>query len=331
MKVPVGADEREASGKSHKRLEALGEWLAGHHGVVSIGRMVALGYSRPSVYRMVDRGELVVLLPGVFKGIQWPTGREQRMVAACMRNDSISIGYLTAAKEWSFRKVPHDPNIHLLVPHTCSAKLLGEFDGYVVHRCRQIDPVDIVQRDDGIRLISPTRAAFDIADVVLEAATGSILEQLINDNRGTIATHAATFIRLGHPQRPGTQTMGRVLASRPLWRAAMQSDLESRVLDELRRRGLPSPEVQYPIRLPNGQSIRLDFAWPNLLEALEVDHPFWHDGVAEAHRDKRRDRMLATIGWHTTRITDFDVNSGLHSAMDDLTVILDAAARRLGS
>lgn len=316
--------KQEALARLLARRSRLDAWFATHLGVAPMEKLRGFGYSRSTVYRMVEHGELVLLLPGVFKGSQWPTGRDQLMAAACMRNDNVAIGYVTAAELWGFRNVPKDPLIHLLVPHTCSA----EFEGYVTHRCRRIDPVDLVDRADGIRVISPTRAALDIADVVLDAAAGSILEQLINDNRGTLATHAATLARLGHPRRPGTMTMGRVIASRPRWRRALQSDLEAKVLAEITRQGLPAPEVQYPFRLPTGGRIRLDFAWPGFREALEVDHPFWHAGNQESHRDKHRDRKLATVGWHTTRITDFDVVGSLGDAIGDVREILEFATHR---
>lgn len=97
------------------------------------------------------------------------------------------------------------------------------------------------------------------------------------------------------------------------------------MLAEIADRGLPVPEVQYPFRLPTGRWIRLDFAWPTFREALEVDHPFWHAENDESHRDKHRDRKMATVGWHTTRITDFDVIGGLGEAIGDVREIIDLA------
>lgn len=124
-------------------------------------------------------------------------------------------------------------------------------------------------------------------------------------------THANTLVRLGQPRRPGTATMRRVIESRPAWRAAVQSELELLVLNEIERQGLPAPEVQHRLDLGAGWTIRLDFAWPPERAALEVDHPFWHAGAVESHRDKRRDLHAAAAGWLTARITDLDVAGGL--------------------
>lgn len=320
-------DEAPAALARRARLDA---WFAEHHGVVSLAELRRFGYSKSAVYRMVARGELVTLLPGVLKGSQWPSGREQLMVAVCLRCPAAVIALLTAAEIWTFRKVPKDSLIHVMIPHGTTIDI-GPLGGrFVVHRCRRVDPVDIVQRADGIRVMSPTRALLDIADIVREAAAGSILEQLINDGKGNMATHITTLARLGHSRRPGTHTMARVIAARPKWRAAMQSDLEVRVLAEIRRQGLPIPELQYVVTLPNGEHVRLDFAWPLFRELLEVDHPFWHAGNEESHKDKRRDRKMATIGWHTTRVTDFDVDDdgGLRESIADLAVILRLATHR---
>ena len=296
----------------------LHSWFAEHNGVVGLSRAQTFGLSRSSVYRMAERGELKLLQPGVFQSTQWPTGELQLMTAACVRNPHAAIGFLTAAKTWSFRSLRKDRLVHVVVPHGSSPEL----HGVVVHRTRRIDPVDLVLRDDGIRVTSPSRTLLDVADAVGDIAAASILEQLINDGRGTFATHASTLARLGHAQRPGTATMARIISSRPKWSKALQSALEAQVLAEIRRQGLPEPEIQCSLDLPGGGRIRFDFAWPQWRLALEVDHPFWHAGGEQSHLDKRRDRQVATLGWQTIRVTDLDVASGLEAAIAELASLL---------
>ena len=118
-----------------------------------------------------------------------------------------------------------------------------------------------------------------------------------------------------------------VIRSRPAWRAALQSDLEVKVLEEMSLQGLPIPMTHHHLQLPGGRNIAIDFAWPNVLLAVEVDHPAWHDGAADSHADKGRDRKLTTIGWTSTRITAIDVNGGLPEAVADIGRILDRLQR----
>jgi hypothetical protein len=301
-------------------------WFSTHLGIISVRKLLELGCTDRNIGQLVARRELITMLPGVFRSAQWPCNREQILAAVCARNLAAMIGFTTAGQEWGLRRMI-DPMIHVLVPHGRSP----EMEGVVVHRCRRIDPVDIVHRPDGIRLTSPPRTLFDCADMIGREATTSVLEQLLNEQRLTFGTVTDTLQRLYHPNRPGSRTMLAVIQSRPAWRTALQSDLEVKLLEEMSRQSLPEPVPQYPIRLPGrDHDIAVDFAWPNLKLAVEVDHPAWHDGAADSHSDKGRDRKLTTIGWTTARITDIDVNGGLRAAVADIAQILtrltDAAA-----
>ena len=119
--------------------------------------------------------------------------------------------------------------------------------------------------------------------------------------------------------------MTNVVRRRPAWQTALQSDLEARVLDEISRQGLPRPIPQYPLTLPGAGAIRVDFAWPELRVAVEVDHPLWH---IDRHKDIRRDRKLGLLGWSTPRITSLDVDTGLPEAVADLAGFLAIAVAR---
>jgi hypothetical protein len=297
---------------------SLDMWFSTHLGVISATRLMELGCSARNVSQMVDRRELVTMLPGVFRSAQWPCNREQKLAAVCARNRSAAIALTTAGQLWMWRRVS-DPMLHVLVPHGASPKM----DGVVVHRCRRIDPVDVVHRSDGIRLTSPPRTIFDCADMIGFHATASVLEQLLNDQMVTFGTITDTVQRLYHPHRPGSKTMLAVIGSRPAWRVALQSDLEFKVLTEMTRQGLATPVTQFAIRPPGyDHDIAIDFAWPRVKLAIEVDHPAWHAGALTSHADKGRDRKLATIGWTSSRITDVDVNSGLREAVADVGEIL---------
>lgn len=293
------------------------DWFRTHQGVISLPQLRLLGCSPSTVQRMVARGELIPLLPGVFRSAQWPQSELQWLAAACARNPLAAVAFTTAGRLWGYRRVD-DQRLHLLVPHG-STPLMQPF---VVHRCRRIDAVDIVERPDGIRLTSPPRTLFDSADLLGLAASRSVLEQILNERMCTIDTVVDTFVRLGHPNRPGTHTMRAVLGSRPKWRRALQSDLEFRVLEVIEQMGLPTPEPQCPVRLADGRVIHLDFGWPAWRVGLEIDDPAWHDGVQERHNDMGRDRKAAVVGWHVLRASRIDVGGALADAIGDVDGVI---------
>jgi hypothetical protein len=296
---------------------ALDEWFRTHHGVVSAEQLVKLGCPMRTIHRMAARDELVRMQHGVYRSSQWPDERMQQMAAACAASPDNLIALTTALKEWNFRRVD-DTRIHVLTPHSSTPDL----GGVVVHRCRQIDEVDIVRRPDGIRLTSAPRSLFDSADILGVSTARSLLEQLLNDRMCTLGTFIDTAVRLGHPSRPGSRTIQEVIASRPKWRKALQSDLEQRVLAEIERQQLPAPVSQCPVLLPTGQLIHLDFGWPDVLVGLEVDDPAWHAGLEDRHRDIGRDRKATRLGWAVARVSKIDVDCQLRDAITDVKEIL---------
>lgn len=110
----------------------------------------------------------------------------------------------------------------------------------------------------------------------------------------------------------------------------MQSELELRMLEALRRAGIPTPTLQHVVRLGDGSVVRFDFAWPDLLLALEVDHAFWHSGSRESTKDKGRDRKLAGLGWLTLRVTNDDMSSDLTTTIREIGAVIAERRARMG-
>jgi hypothetical protein len=296
---------------------ALDEWFRTHHGVINTTQLLGLGCSLRTLRRMVASGELRRVFPGVFIGRQWPDSQLQQFGAMCARDPDVVVAFTSGCHHWGYRRV-EDTRLHALVPHTSALSL----DGVIVHRCRQIDPVEMVQRPDGIRVTSPPRTLFDSADMLGLSAARSVMEQILHEGYCTLETIIDTFVRLRHPHRPGSRTMADVLASRPKWRAALHSDLEHRVLEEVARQGLPPVVAQCPVVLPGGRTIHLDFGWPEWKLGLEVDDPAWHAGVEPSRRDAYRDRKAAVVGWHVLRVSKIDVQGLLAEAIGDVREVM---------
>ena len=293
-------------------------WLRAHHGVITASKLNELGCPRSSVERMVEHGELTRVTRGVFRSGHSNRSDLQTMSAICQLIPTACIGFTTAGKLHGLRKMTGG-YIHVLLPHNHDVKVTGA----LVHRCRNIDPdLDIVTRDDGIRLTSAPRSLFDAADMIGFENTVSAIEDALASKLCVFDDLVAVCRRLSHPRRPGSRTFAAALASRAPWREALDSHLEVTILLALERLGLPQPVTQLPMTLPNGTDIEIDFAWPDQQVALEIDHTWWHDGAGPARRDKRRDRQLSVVGWQPMRITDTDVEEDVDSALADVAAVL---------
>ena len=294
-------------------------------GMISARQLIEKGCSERTIRRMASEGALQTVLPGVFRSPSWPMGREQLMVAGCLRNSAAALAFTTAGQIHGLRKM-FDDRVHLLVPHGSSPDL----PGLVVHRCRKIDPEDIVPLGNGMRVTSVARTLFDVGGVIGHRRVVSALENALDRKLVNMDAMSEVTLRLFHRRRPGSREIRSALLARSDWTSALQSDLEVRVLAAIRRAGLPIPVVQYELSFEDGHIVRFDFAWPHIRVALEVDHSFWHVGSEESRKDKQRDRKVATLSWQTLRITEDDVRVGLDGVMLDLAAIIRAAEIFMG-
>ncbi len=303
---------------AERDIDELNRWLRDHRGVVTRTRLLKLGFPSSSITQMVRSQRLEPIMPGACVSAAVGIGRPQILSAVCQRYPDVAIGFTTAGSEWGFRNMV-DPRIHVLAPHA----LTPEVPGVVVHRCRRIDPVDVaLERRDGVRLTSPPRTLFDCAALLGEDACASAIEQAMAERRCTMETLFSTMTRLRHPHRPGSSRFEAVLLSRPALRGAARSELERTVRAAIRRAGLPEPVINMWVELGDGSRVQIDIAWPELMVALEVDHPFWHDREEEAARDKRRDMKLAALGWLPQRLSKQAVEQRLDESLDDLREVL---------
>ncbi|MDZ7678955.1 MAG: hypothetical protein U5K29_10430 [Acidimicrobiales bacterium] len=293
-------------------------WMVAHHGVITRADFETLGFTARQTDRTIASQRLIRMGPGVYRSPSVPAGRIQWMVAACLRQPLAAIGFTTAGQEWGYRGM-RDTRVHVLLPRGARLTL----DGLIIHHSRRIDPVDVAgRRSDGIRLTSPPRTLFDSAAMLGRRKTVSAIEQALAERRCTLGTLMATSKRLFQPGRPAAVIFREALLSRAEWRGVARSDLELVVIEAITGRGLPAPIVNMPLVLVNGEDIVVDLAWPRWQVAVEVDHPFWHDGVVESARDKRRDRKLTMSGWQPVRFPELEIDHALPELIDDLAHIL---------
>ena len=169
----------------------------------------------------------------------------------------------------------------------------------VVRRCNVMEAIDVVERDDGIRVVSPPRLAFDLAADLSPLELESVIEQIIDNRWCSVEIMMEMGRRLYHPRRPGSVPFARVMASRPAWLKPVDSNDELILFDALRAAGVTGM-ARHKLELPGGWTIHADLAVPRLRWAIPIDHVTWHGGRIDSVRDKQNDRQAGMIGWRST-------------------------------
>ena len=293
-----------------------------HLGVVSDTELDSLEVTRSQRRQLVTDGILVSMFRGVYRLRSAPMTLHARCRAICLADPRAVITGRAAGRLWGVRKMGSSPTIEVRVPHF-QHTLTGA--DVVLRRCPALPEVDIVLRDDGIRVVSPPRLLFDLAACLDDDALGSVVEQVLDQGWCTVPTLYDTGRRLARRARPGSARFIRVLDSRPAWAKPVDSDLEFTLLRALERAGVPGLVRQHRIQLPGGWTIHADLAVPSLQWAIPIDHVTWHGGRIDAQRDKQNDRQAHAIGWQVDRVTDDDVSRQLRATVAEL---VDAWDRR---
>ena len=190
--------------------------------------------------------------------------------------------------------------------------------GVLVHRTNKLDAVDMTVVD-GIPATVPATTLFHLGAVlppsmVVQAAQDAVLQRLVTD-----VDLVCVLERLGRRGRAGTATMRAVVDT--LAPAGLESRLEVLLHDLIRRSIAEPPVLQHPVSLPDGSSIRLDFAWPSARLAVEADGRIWHSTKADFERDLVRTRAITNAGWTHYRYGWTDVTQRTPTVLAELRTL----------
>ena len=218
--------------------------------------------------------------------------------------------------------MPKVAQVQFSVPHGCRV----DVPNWVrLRQSRLVLPEHVRTLSNGARVASWERLAFDLAADLGVADLSSVVEQLIQRGHTDLQRLIDISSVLATRHRPGSATFLSMLVRRHPGSAA-ESHPELRVLESLRRRGVPVVP-QERLELPNGTTIRIDMAVPALRWAVEVDvHPD-HLDVEGTSRDKQRDRQLHLIDWQIERVTAIDLLDE-RRVLDELESLFRARADR---
>src|SRR4051794_30767868 len=194
----------------------------------------------------------------------------------------------------------------------------------VVHETSALAAEDMTVVDS-IPVTTIERTLLDLGAVCRPETVERAVDAAIRREMTTIDDLVATVRRLGGKGRRGVGVLRQLLELRAPDRRVTESDMETRMLQVLRARGLPEPTTQFEV-WHNGRFIaRVDAAYVEWRIALEYDSYLWHSNRVERARDNERRNALMHADWTPISVIWDDLQSGGARLCQQ---ILDRALRR---
>lgn len=286
--------------------------LDSQYGLATQTQLAPYGYARPRLRHLVETGQWVAVLRGIYAVTNGPLTRQMALMAALLYAGPRAIlSHRTAAEEW--RILPVDPTkpIHVTVPYGESAKcqsptyvsppaagarplpLVGDLrhPGVVVHRSRAQAHIAV----DGIfPRTKKTDTAIDLAvgEPSARAAHSSLIATVTNANIRLDDIRGCLEQRAPRRYRKALDAAVALLAS------GVQSVLEHRyVVDVEEAHGLPVSRKQSPV-VVDGRTLYEDCDYSDVGVPLLVrlDGKRVHAVPQVAFRDRRRDNAAELAG-----------------------------------
>ena len=284
-----------AGDKDKERLEDRAER---QYGLFTLAQALSCGVNRTTVYRRAQHGAYSIEQPGVFAIAGVPESWERSVLAACLSvgRDAVA-SHRTAARIWGLVE-PSDDIVEITVPR----RRLPRTFRATVHRSGDLvaDHTTVRRR---IPVTNPLRTIVDLGAVLPPDRVEDALDTgLAPPSLFSIAALEWMRTELAGRGRRGCGVLGRILDERALGDDVNDSLLEPRMARLLRDAGLPTAIFHYVILTPAGVFLaEVDFAYPEIKLAIEVDGFKIHATPRQMSKDFVRQNGLVPYGWHVLR------------------------------
>jgi very-short-patch-repair endonuclease len=280
----------------------LAELAATQHAVVGRDQALALGMSGPTLSRRLADGRLERLLPRVYVVAGSPPSWHQRLMGACLAaGPGAASSHRAAGRLWGL--LQGEQPLEVTVPHRRAPRLKH----VAVHRSTDLTPEQTTRRRR-IPVTNPVRTMVDLGHVLGPAEVEEALDRGLVAGLFTTVTVEALLGQLARCGRSGCGVLRRVLDDRALGDRRPDGLLEGRMARLLEDAQLPPAVFQHVVRTPDGVFVaRVDFAYPNIRLAIEVDGWESHGTRRAFQADRDRQNELVALGWTVLRFTWHDV------------------------
>lgn len=284
------------------------EILAAQLGLITRQQALRHGETAATIKTKLGRGEWVKAAHGVFRATLFPASLEQRILAQCLRSPGrVWASHRSAA--WLHELIKHPPS-------ELTVTTLGQLKagpGVSVHRTTTMPACD-AGMVRSVPCVGIDRTLIDLAVDASEMELEYAIDEALVTKRTSIAKIEWRLRRIGGRGTPGTAFLRDCLDARKRL-GDIDSQLERRFLNLLRRAGVPLPELQFPITL-GSRTVLADFAYPEHKLIIEVMGYRWHGGRDRWERDLLRSSELGAAGWRMIYVTKGQIVKAPRPTMD---------------
>lgn len=278
----------------------LEDFAEAQYGLFTLDQALASGLNRTTVYRRTRLGRYALEHPCVFAFAGLPASWERSVLAACLgAGEEAVASHRSAARLWSLID-PSDDIVEITVPYAQRPRLRG----VTVHRSTDLccEQTTVRRR---IPVTNPLRTMVDLAAVLPPNAVEDALDAGLRwPSLFSVRAVEATLRELAGKGRSGTGVLKGILEERVFGNAVSDSELEKRMGKLLRRAGLPKAVFHYAVCTPESLFLaEVDFAYPEIKLAIEVDGFGVHGTPRAMAKDFVRQNGLVPYGWRVLRFT----------------------------
>lgn len=187
-------------------------------------------------------------------------------------------------------KEPAHAPVHISLPGVDR----GRRPGIRPHRVGALETADRTAID-GVPVTSVVRTLVDVAGSVPARTLEQVYARATREGRADPAAVGHALARRG--RAPGAGRL-QTLVSSSAAPVFTRSVAEDRLLEWIRKAGLPAPETNVRIG-----GLELDCAWQRLRVAVEVDGFEFHSSRKRFEADRNRDARLGALGYRVVRVT----------------------------
>lgn len=275
---------------------------ARQHGAVHRLQLLGRGATEHAIRRALERGELIRAGSSVYAVAGSPrTWRQSLMVAVLDAGPGACASHRAAAILLGIAHRDAQEVVEISVPRPRS----GRIAGVIVHRGLDLT-TEYVTAVDGIPCTGPHRTLVDLGAVERYGVVKDALERALQAKLCTLRAAEWALARLSQRGRAGCGVIRLVLTERELQAAAPHRGLlEPRYAGLSKRFGLPQYVYQHKVFDDDGTLVAIiDFAYPELKVAIEVDGFETHGTPWAMTKDFERDHLLELkYGWRVIHFT----------------------------